>query len=123
MPERPYARVRRVNEALREVIADELELADDERLELVTVTGVQVEPDLRHARVWFDSLRDPADVMDALAVERPRLQAAIGRQLRLKRTPELTFQPDPAIESGTRVEEILRLLHGDESPVAEDGSP
>jgi ribosome-binding factor A len=126
MSERRYSRLDRVNEALREVIADELERVDDERLELVTVTGVQVEADLRRALVWFDSLRDAREVHAALDKERVRLQAAVGRELRLKRTPELAFEPDPAIAVGTRVEEILRSLRpapGEGGAAAEDGSP
>jgi ribosome-binding factor A len=108
--DRRYSRLDRVNEALREVIADELERVDDERLELVTVTGVKVEADLRHAHVWFDTL-GPVDVVElALTEHRVRLQAAVGRELHLKRTPGLTFGPDPAIAGGTRVEQILRGL-------------
>ncbi len=108
---RGYARLERVNEALREVIADELKLIDDEQLELVTVTGVKTDGDLRHALVWFSSMSSghTADaVAEALAVHRIRLQAAVARQLRLKRTPELAFRSDPAIAIGTRVEDILR---------------
>ncbi len=114
--ERRYSRLDRVNEALREVIGDELERVDDERLELVTVTGVRVDPDLRHARVWFDTLRDGEQVATALGRHRVRLQGAIARDLRLKHTPELSFAPDPAIASGTRVEEILRDLHQETGP-------
>jgi ribosome-binding factor A len=117
MPEgrgpRRYSRLDRVNQALREVIADELELLDDDRLHLVTVTGIRVEADLRRAVVWFSSLsagRSAAEVVDALGAHRVRLQAAVARQLRLKRTPELTFQSDPAIAVGTRVEKILERL-------------
>ena len=110
----------RVNEVLREVIAEELErLADhDERLRLVTITGVETDPDLRHAVVWVGSL--PSEVSDALADHRVRLQAAIGRQVRLKRTPLLAFEADPAVSSGQRVEDILRGMRrtaGDEGDV------
>ena len=108
MPDRRYPRVARVNELVREVVADALERIDDERFELVTVTGVDVEPDFRRAVVWFTSLNEGVEV--ALAEHRVRLQAAIGRQVRLKRTPELTFRRDPAIASGRRVEDILRDL-------------
>jgi ribosome-binding factor A len=108
VPDRRYPRVARVNELVREVVADELERIDDERLELVTVTGVDVEPDLRRAVVWFTSLNEGVEV--ALADHRVRLQSAIGRQARLKRTPELTFRRDPAIVTGRRVEDILRDL-------------
>jgi ribosome-binding factor A len=116
MPERRnahgYSRLARVNELLREVIAEELRQIDDERLALVSVTGVDTERDLRRARVWMSSLSDDAGV--ALARHRPRLQGAIGRQVRLKRTPELAFEADPAIATGARVEDILRGLREDE---------
>ncbi len=110
-----WSRPDRVNEALREVLAEELAVIDDDRLQLVTVTGIRVDPDFRRAIVWFSALSalspaDPALVVEALAQYRARLQAAVARQLRLKRTPELTFQPDPAIAVGTRVEEVIRRL-------------
>ncbi|HZD64879.1 MAG TPA: ribosome-binding factor A [Acidimicrobiales bacterium] len=107
---RRYPRVARVNEVLRQVVAEELErLADqDVRLLRLTVTAVEAEADLRHARVLLDSLDEPAE--DALAESRVRLQAAIGRQVRLKRTPQLTFVPDPAVAHGRRVEAVLRDL-------------
>lgn len=104
-------RLDRVGHAIQEVVADELELIGDERLELATVTGVRVDPDLRHARVWFSSLsRDDHQVVEILGTHRVRLQQAVARQLRLKRTPELGFEPDPAIAAGARVEDILRGL-------------
>jgi ribosome-binding factor A len=108
--ERRYPRTARVNELLREVLAEELErLADaDERLELVTITGVDVDVDLRHATVLFSSLA--SETADALEQARIRLQAAIGRQIRLKRTPQLAFAADPAVAAGDRVEDILREI-------------
>ena len=125
-PERRYSRVDRVNHAVQEVLADELELIDDDRLELVTVTGVRVVRDLSRAVVWFSSLAvgDAEAAAADLARHRPRLQAAIARQLRLRRTPELSFVPDPAIAAGSRVEEILRRLHNggrDEAGEGVDG--
>ena len=47
-------------------------------------------------------------VLEALGEARRRLQAAIGRQARMKRTPELSFRPDPAVRSGERIDSILR---------------
>ncbi len=90
------------------MLAEELErLADaDDRLELVTVTGVEVDVDLRHATVLFSSLPDEA--AHALELARVRLQAALARQIRLKRTPQLAFAADPAVAAGGRVEDILR---------------
>jgi ribosome-binding factor A len=106
--DRRYPRTARVNEVLRQVVAEELErLADvDERLRLLTVTGIEVDPDLRHATVWVASIS--ADAAEGLADVRVRLQAAIGRQVRLKRTPLLTFAADPAVATGMRVEQLLR---------------
>ena len=106
---RGYARTARVNELCREILADELERIDDERIELVTVTHVAVDPDLRHATVAFSRLdRDVAEATEALAVLRPRLQAAIGRQARLKRTPELRFVVDDVMARAERIEDLIR---------------
>ncbi len=123
MPTKGWSRRDRVNEALREVIADELAVIDDDRLQLVTVTGIRVDPDFRRALVWFSALStlsaaDPTEVVEVLAEYRVRLQRAVARQLRLKRTPELTFQPDPAIAVGTRVEEVIRSLQESDSAAA-----
>lgn len=106
-----YPRMARVNEVLREVLAEEIELvaSSDPRLELVTVTGVACDPDLRHATVLLASL--PVEAHDALDKARVRLQAAVARQVRLKRTPQLSFEADPAVVQGDRVEEIIRALH------------
>jgi len=103
-----YPRTARVGEVLREVIAEELERSsgDDARLAMLTVTGVDVDPDLRHATVWLSSLGEGA--AEALAERRVRLQAAIGRQVRLKHTPQLAFAADPAVERGNRIEDIIR---------------
>ena len=106
-----FPRTARVNEVLREVIADTLErLADaDERLSLVTVTAVDTAPDLHRATVYVSSLPDEAVV--ALVAQRSELQRVIARQVRMKRTPHLEFEPDPAVAHGWRVEEILRRLN------------
>lgn len=107
---RRYPRTARINELLREVLAEELERRGDEdpRLYLLTVTAVHADPDLRHATVMLSSLSDEA--AEALAEHRIALQASINRQVRLKRTPQLAFAPDPAVASGQRVDEILRGL-------------
>ena len=113
-----YPRTARVNEVLREVIADAIErMADsDERLRLVTVTAVETVADLSRATVYLSSL--PAPALEALHAQRGHLQAAIGRQVRMKRTPHLAFEADPGVAHGLRVEEIIRSLH-----TREDRSP
>lgn len=106
---RDYPRTARVNELVREILAEELERIDDDRLQLVTIIHVHVDPDLRHAVVDFSSLGEGEEEAAEVLMElRPRLQAAIGRQARLKRTPELRFEVDRVIEQGARIEELLR---------------
>jgi ribosome-binding factor A len=113
---RGYARTARVNELCREILADELERIDDERIELVTVTHVAVDPDLRHATVSYSRLGDVTEAKEALTALRPRLQAAIGRQARLKRTPELRFVVDDVLARAERIEDLIR-----DAPPPEDG--
>jgi ribosome-binding factor A len=114
---RDYPRTARLNKLLREILGDELEALDDERLEMATITAVKVEPDLRHATVYFDTLEGEATdevTTEVLGELRVRLQAAIAKQARLKRTPELTFRPDPAVRGGERIDAIIRELHEDD---------
>ncbi|HMK11588.1 MAG TPA: 30S ribosome-binding factor RbfA [Acidimicrobiales bacterium] len=108
---RQYPRTLRVNELVREIAAEEIERYDDERLELIAITSVEVDPDLRHAVVWFDTRMGEAhddEALEALNEARIAIQAAIARQARMKRTPTLTFRPDTGIRTGERVDEILR---------------
>ncbi len=110
-PDEPgrYPRVARVNELCREIIADELERIDDDRLEMVTITHVEVVRDLSHATVDFSRLgQGEEEATEALAEHRVRLQGAIARQARLRRTPELAFRVDQAILAGARIEQLLR---------------
>jgi ribosome-binding factor A len=103
-----------VNELLREILAEEIErLVDaEDRLRLATVTGVDTAPDLRHATVYLSSLS--TDLSEALEEHRRGLQRSIGRQARLKRTPQLSFVADPAVAGGRRVEAILRRIGSSE---------
>jgi ribosome-binding factor A len=117
-PARQYPRRARVNEILREVVADALErLADrDERLAMLTVTAVDCDPDLRHATVLLASL-DEADAT-VLAEQRVRLQTTISHEVRLRRTPQLSFAADPAVSAAQRIEDILAGLHRQEGSSA-----
>ena len=110
----PYPRSARVNQILREIISDELvRLSDiDERLGLLTVTGVDTTSDLGQAMVFFDSLSVEAQA--ALEERRAQLQASVNAQTRLKRTPKLAFMADPAIAHGAAVEEIIRRQNHDD---------
>ena len=108
---RGYERTDRLGELLREIVAEELERIDDERLELVTITGVDVDRELERAQVFYTSLgqdeRDP-EIVEALAEHRGRVRRAIGNQARVRRTPDVVFLPDDAQRSAERIEDILR---------------
>ena len=104
-----YPRALRVNQVLRQVVAEELErLADADEVPMVTVTSVEVAADMRTAVVYLASLDDETALV--LEEQRGHLQHLIGTQMTMKRTPRLSFRADPAIAAGSRVEELLRRL-------------
>jgi ribosome-binding factor A len=105
------ARMRRVNEAVREVLSSQLALGlKDPRIGFVTVTGVDTSPDLRAARVYVSVLgsEDERDAcLDGLNSSRGFLQARIGDELRMKRTPALSFQYDETVERADRMTRLI----------------
>lgn len=106
-----YPRSARLGVSLRQVIADELVRIDDERLTFVTITTIDVDNEMNRAIVFFDSLagEDGDDeIIAALSDHRVRLQGAVARQIRSKKTPVLTFRPDEVIRAAERIEQILR---------------
>lgn len=114
-------RMAKVNSTLREVLAEEIERMNDSRLEMVSVTGVDTAPNLRHAVVYVDVLgaENHDDALAALNGAAKRLQAVIGTQVRMKYTPTLEFELDPGIVGGERIDALLRSLHIDDDDPAE----
>ena len=105
-----YPRTARLNQSLREVIAEALTRIDDERLDMVTITSIDVDSEMNRAIVYFDSLLGEdgdADILAALAGHRVRLQSSVGREVRAKKTPILSFRPDETIRAAERIEKIL----------------
>jgi ribosome-binding factor A len=109
-------RMRRVNEAIRQVLSDALagELKDP-RVGFVTVTDVDTSPDLRHARVYVSVLGAPEEreaTLDGLRSAHGYLQGRIGGELNLKNTPELRFFYDDTAERAARLEALLHEREG-----------
>jgi ribosome-binding factor A len=104
-------RMRRVNEVVREVIGDAISTElDDPRIGFVTVTSVDTSPDLRSARVFVSVLGDEDDreaTLAALRASHGVLQATIAREMRIKRTPTLSFHYDEGPERGVRLSRLL----------------
>ena len=106
---RKYPRTARVDKVVQAVVADSLERSHDDRLTMVTVTGGHVDPDLRHAVVFYATRgEDDDDIEEALEDARVSVQRDIGREVRMKRTPQLRFERDPAMDAGWRIEAILK---------------
>jgi ribosome-binding factor A len=110
-------RMRRVNEALREVLSESIGSLKDPRIGFVTVTGVNTSPDLRQATVYVSVLgskkkRDAT--LAGLQSSHGVLQSRVNRELRLKRTPQLTFEYDPTVERGVRLSRLIDELTEDE---------
>jgi ribosome-binding factor A len=105
------ARMRRVNEAVREVLSSQLAAGlKDPRIGFVTVTGVDTSPDLRFARVYVSVLGDEDErrsTLDALTSSRGFLQGRIGDELRMKRTPALSFHYDETVERADRMTRLI----------------
>jgi ribosome-binding factor A len=108
----PTARMRRVNESIKEILGDAIttELKDP-RIGFVTVTEVDTSPYLRAARVYVSVLGTEEDRERSLAGLRSShgfLQGKIASAMRLKRTPTLTFEYDESAERGDRISRLLK---------------
>jgi len=109
-------RMRRVNESVRAVVAEGLGELKDPRIGMVTVTGVHVTPDLAEARIFisvFGNDKKRAATLAGLESARGVLQAKLGRQLSLRRTPMLTFSYDDSVERGVRMTKLIEDLAAD----------
>jgi ribosome-binding factor A len=109
--------MRRVNEAVRQVLSEAVGELKDPRIGFVTVTGVETSPDLREARVFvsiLDTERGRNRTLEGLAAAHGVLQARLGRELRMKRTPQLAFEYDPSVERGVRMSQLIDELRPDD---------
>lgn len=113
---RDYPRTARLNSLVQEIVASELERIDDDRLMHVVITNVVVDSDLGRAAVYYDHSRGEEaeeEIQEAFDELRVRLQAAVGKQAHIRRTPELRFEIDGVIRDARRIEDVLRGLEND----------
>jgi ribosome-binding factor A len=109
--------MRRVNRAVREVLSEAVTELKDPRIGFVTVTGVETSTDLRHAKVFVSVLGSDEKREQSLAgleAAHGVLQSRIGRELRMKRTPQLAFEYDPTVERGVRMTQLIDELAPDD---------
>ena len=110
----------RVGEEIRHELSDLITRGGvhDPGIGFITLTRVQVSPDLQVARVYYTSLGDAAarkDTQKALDRATPFLRRQIGSRVQLRRVPELEFRFDESIAHQNRIEEILQELHQEEA--------
>jgi ribosome-binding factor A len=109
-------RMRRVNESVRAVLAEAIGELKDPRIGFITVTGVDTSADLRQATVFVSVLgseRKRAQSLEGLDAAHGVLQRRIASELRMKWTPQLTFQYDPSVEQGVRMSKLIDELVSD----------
>jgi ribosome-binding factor A len=105
--------MRRVNEAIRQIVSETIPSLKDPRIGFVTVTGVETTSDLDQATVWLsvygtESARERT--LDALEGASGIFQARINRELHLRKTPRLAFAYDAAVERGVRMTQLIDEL-------------
>lgn len=110
---RQFSRTDRIGELVREIVASELERIGDERLEMVTITAVNVDGALETADVFYSALGAEEDgrgeeVAEALEDRRWKVQQVVNREVRARRTPQIRFRPDTVMTSALRIDQILR---------------
>jgi ribosome-binding factor A len=112
-------RKRRVNEAIRQVLSEAVPNLKDPRIGFVTVTGVEATRDFAQATVYvsvYGSESEQQKTLEGLEAARGVLQAQVGRELQLRRTPVLSFAYDPAVERGVRLGKMIDELAPEDPP-------
>lgn len=103
-------RRRRVNEAVKQVLSEAIGELKDPRVGFVTVTGAEVTTDLGYAKVFISVYGDDRKrerTLVGLTAAHGYLQSRVARELKLRRTPRLTFEYDPSVEHGVRMSQLI----------------
>lgn len=118
-----YPRAARVREAIKEVLASQIERLKDPGVGFVTITDVTMSPDLRHAKAFYTvygSDVERAATRDALRRATKHLRTAVAREVRLRFAPTLEFAEDPIPEQTQRIDSLLERVHRSESQSEDD---
>jgi ribosome-binding factor A len=117
MPQRPSHRPERLGELIRQTIAGYLtEHVRDPRIGFVTVTGVDVTPDLAHARVRVSVMgtdEEREKTLEGLSSAARFLRARLSSELKLRTSPELRFELDRGLDHARRIDQVLKNLKGE----------
>lgn len=116
---RNYPRSDRVEELAREVLSEAVREMKDPRVGFVTITGVKLEKDMRVAHVYVSTMGTESErnnTISALQHAKAHLRSILGREIRLRRLPELRLVEDHTAESSQRIEMILKGLGVSDSP-------
>jgi ribosome-binding factor A len=112
-------RQQRISDLLLSFIAEEIRKLRDPRIALITITGIDVSKDYRHARVYWSAVEESgaarfpdeatiAEIDSALRGVSGLLKKRIGSELQLKFTPALHFKYDASAQTGSRIDQLLR---------------
>lgn len=106
-------RAERIREEFKRETSDILRKMKDPRIGFVSVTDVELSGDLRHAKVYvsiYGDEEDKANTLAALVHAQGFVRSEIGRRVRLRHTPEISFRLDDSIERGARINRLLRSM-------------
>ena len=121
MANKSFSRMSRVNSLIHRVLADELEELDENDLEMCTITGVSISPDLRHGDVFisvFGDIKRQELALIALEKHRGKLKKKLGKEITLKYMPDIPFKVDPSIEEGQKIETLIKKVHSNAGNIA-----
>jgi len=120
-----YPRAERVREAIKEVLASEVERLKDPGIGFVTITDVDLSPDLRNAKVFYTVYGgdvERAATRDGLRRATKHLRTAVAHEVRLRFAPTIEFAEDPVPERTSRIEQILADISQRDTPSEEPKS-
>jgi ribosome-binding factor A len=117
--------MRRVNEAIKQIVSEALPTLKDPRIGFVTVTGVETTSDLDQATVWvsvYGTEQERQGTLDALEGASGLFQSRINRELHMRKTPRLEFKYDAAVERGVRMTQLIDELAPADTTTDDPGS-